>query len=104
MRRYLGIAALLIAAPAVADDWPQWLGPKRDGVWRETGIVKKLPKDGLPVVWRKPVAEGYAGPAVADGKVFVIDWRKAADAKNPASAFNNNTMMAGTERVHCFDA
>jgi len=103
MRRFGALIALFLAAPAFADDWPQWLGPKRDGVWRETGIIKKLPKE-LPFVWRKPVAEGYAGPAVAAGKVFVIDWQKAADAAKPASAFSNATMMAGTERVHCFDA
>ncbi len=103
MHRFGALLALFLAIPAFADDWPQWLGPKRDGVWRETGIVKKLPKE-LPVVWRKPVAEGYAGPAVADGKVFVTDWVKERDAKKPASPFNNNTHIPGAERVHCLDA
>ncbi len=36
----------LIATAARADDWPQWLGPKRDGVWRETGILAKFPAGG----------------------------------------------------------
>jgi outer membrane protein assembly factor BamB len=102
MRYCATLILFSLAAPAFADDWPQWLGPKRDGVWRETGIVKKLPKEPT-YVWRKPVAEGYAGPAVADGKVFVTDWVKAPDAKTPASPFNA-AMMAGTERVHCLDA
>jgi len=35
----LGVFSITIAA-LHADDWPQWLGPKRDGVWRETGIVE----------------------------------------------------------------
>src|SRR5262245_34088008 len=56
-----------------ADDWPQWLGPKRDGVWRETGIVEKIPASGLKVVWRTPVHRGYCGPAVAGGRVFLLD-------------------------------
>lgn len=73
----------------IADDWPQWGGPQRDLVWREKGIVDKLPVgDVLPRVWSSPVGEGYAGPAVADGKVFVMDRLKSKEA----------------ERVLCLDA
>src|SRR5579864_4392683 len=86
-----------------ADDWPQWLGPKRDGVWRETGIITKFPKEGLKVKWRAPVDQGYAGPAVADGLVFVTDWVRDANVKPPSNAFDR-AKLAGTERVHCFDA
>src|SRR2546421_5953501 len=100
MPRMAALFFCLLAAPAFAEDWPQWLGPQRDGVWRETGIVKKLPKDGLPVVWRQPVAEGYAGPAVAAGKVFVTDWVRDASAKAAASPWTNATEIAGEERVH----
>src|SRR5262245_15382272 len=96
------VSLTLLAVSARSDDWPQWLGPQRDGVWRETGIVKKLPKDGLPVLWRKPVAQGYAGPAVANGRVFVTDWVRDKDAKPPASAFAR-ARLAGVERVHCLD-
>jgi outer membrane protein assembly factor BamB len=59
-----------------ADDWPGWGGPQRDLVWRETGIVEKLPRDQngfLPRVWATPIAEGYSGPAVADGRVYITD-------------------------------
>ncbi|MCA9037394.1 MAG: PQQ-like beta-propeller repeat protein [Planctomycetaceae bacterium] len=77
------------AAVSQADDWPDWGGPERDCVWHETGIVDKLPTEGLlPRVWSAPVAEGYSGPAVANGRVFLTD--RMADA--------------GTERVLCFDA
>ena len=86
-----------------ADDWPQWLGPQRDGVWRETGIITKLPKEGLKVVWRAPVDQGYAGPAVADGLVFVTDWVRDANVKPPSNAFDR-AKLAGKERVHCLDA
>ncbi len=57
-----------------ADDWPQWGGPQRDLVWRETGIVDQLPdSDTLPRVWSTPISEGYGGPSVADGRVYVMD-------------------------------
>lgn len=60
------------------DDWPQWGGPQRDSVWRETGIVDKLPPvdpqtDKLPRMWTAKIGAGYAGPAIAGGRVFVMD-------------------------------
>ncbi len=73
----LASAVIWLAAvsPATADDWPQWGGPKRDLVWRETGIVKTLPTKGLlPRVWSTPIGEGYSGPAVADGRVYITDF------------------------------
>jgi outer membrane protein assembly factor BamB len=68
-------ALLLLAtfAAATADDWPQWGGPQHDIVWRETGIVETLPDGLLPRVWSTPVGEGYSGPAVADGRVYLTD-------------------------------
>src|SRR5262245_8414573 len=72
------------------DDWPQWLGPKRGGVWRETGILEKFPKGGPKVLWRTPIGGGYSGPAVAEDRVFVTDRTLAPDAKNPASGFSKN--------------
>ena len=101
----LAVVVAFTLSPALpADDWPQWLGPQRDGVWRETGIIKTLPKDGLPVVWRKPVGEGYAGPAVAAGRVFVTDWVMDKETKKPGSTLpapscrGTNTCIASTKR------
>jgi outer membrane protein assembly factor BamB len=96
---------LLPAISSTADDWPQWLGPKRDSVWRETGIVERFPDDGLKVKWRAEVGMGYSGPAVADGRVFVMDYQTAKP--NEAIGQNNpggRTKLEGTERVVCFDA
>ena len=94
-------AFVLFASSAVASEWPQWLGPKRDAVWEETGLVTKFPKDGPPVVWRRPIGEGYAGPAVAGGKLFVMDRVKTApDPKNPPA----RGTIPGKERVHCLNA
>ena len=57
---------LSVSLSLYADDWPQWRGPLRDGVWRETGILERFPPEGLPVRWRTPVGPGFSGPAVAD--------------------------------------
>jgi outer membrane protein assembly factor BamB len=93
-----------VGAPgaARADDWPQWLGPRRDGVWRETGVVDRFPEGGAKVRWRVPVAGGYAGPAVAGGRVFVTDWIPAGDGK-PAPDATGRRVRAGRERVHCLN-
>ena len=71
-----------------ADDWHQWRGIDRLGVWTETGVVAELP-DQLKITWRVPINPGYSGPAVAAGRVFVTDW-----AEDPQSR-----TLDGTERV-----
>jgi outer membrane protein assembly factor BamB len=104
-------AALLLALLALtcnsnslrADDWPQWLGPERDGIWRESGILEKFPAGGPKVLWRVPVDGGYAGPAVAGGKVYLMDRILAEGVKNPSNAFSRSP-LEGKERVLCLDA
>ena len=96
------VGCVLFVDTGLADDWPQWLGPKRDSVWRAKGIVKKFPKKGLPVRWRAKVGGGYTGPAVADGRVFVIDYVRAA-GKAPGSPVVRS-QLEGTERVLCLNA
>src|SRR5260370_36347528 len=92
----------LILTSARADDWPQWLGPKRDGVWRETGILEQFPKSGPKVLWRSPVGGGYSGPAVAGNRVFITDRILPRDSQNPANGFTKN-QIPGKERVLCLD-
>ena len=78
--RRSGSAQLLLAtwlvtsSVAVATDWPEWRGKGRLGVWREDGILQRFPPSGLQVKWREPLGGGYAGPAVAEGRVFVLDY------------------------------
>ena len=73
----------------MADDWPQWRGPQRDGVWRERGIIERFKTERLTPKWRVPISAGYSGPTVADGRVYVTD---------------RVTEPEQVERVHCFDA
>lgn len=64
---------LLAALPfLLAADWPQFLGPTRDGHSPETALAKEWPKDGPPVLWKLDVGSGWAGPVVASGKVIVF--------------------------------
>lgn len=95
------VSLISIAPYAVADDWPQWMGPQRDNVWREAGILERFPAGGPRAVWRTPIAGGFAGPAVADGKVYVMDLVTADNVK--VSNFERKA-FAGTERVLCLDA
>ncbi len=69
------IALFVIAsvAFALAADWPGYLGPRRDGTSPEKGLLRTWPKEGPKVLWTAPVAAGYGGPAVAGGKVYLLD-------------------------------
>lgn len=57
-----------------AADWPEWRGAGRQGIWTETGVIADFPAAGdLQIKWRVPVHAGYSGPAVANGRVFLLD-------------------------------
>jgi outer membrane protein assembly factor BamB len=88
----MGTLCILAAAPppVQGEDWPEWRGTGRRGVWSEDGILAAFPETGLKYTWRVPIHEGYAGPAVASGRVFVSD-------------FIRGSGMKGTERALCLD-
>ena len=83
------VVGLLLAAPTLGADWPQWRGPNRDGIWHEKGVVEKFETSRLEIRWQAAIANGYSGPTVANGRVYVTD-RLASPTQ--------------IERVHCFDA
>ena len=87
--RYILIPVLLWGSFIFAADWPQWRGPNRDGVWSQTGVVNAFSSPQMPIRWRVPIANGYSGPTVAKGLVYVTD---------------RLTEPNEIERVHCFDA
>src|SRR5438309_9898826 len=70
LRGLLALVALLLPSTGRAEDWPQFLGPRRDGTSKE--II--APWTGEPrVVWRVPVGEGHSSPVVAGAFVFLHD-------------------------------
>jgi len=98
-----GLTLLLsINLSAQADDWPQWLGPRADGTWTEKGILKKLSPSGPVVSWRTPIAGGFSGPAVLDGKVLISDFVRAEG--KVTNDFNARDTLKGTERLLCLNA
>ena len=85
------LAALVSLATAVsAEDWPEWRGAGRQGMWAETGIIERIPISGLKVRWRVPVGLGYSGPAIARGRVFLLDHERTTGSRV-------------SERVVCLD-
>ena len=86
-------AGICATATVAAEDWKQWRGVGRLGVWHETGIVDEFPDSGLKVKWRTPIRNGFSGPAVADGRVFVTDWVEDPESRT----------IDGTERALALD-
>jgi len=60
-------------AHAIAADWPQYYGPKRDSTSTEKGLLRTWPKEGPKLLWTVLVGIGYGGPAVSAGKVYLLD-------------------------------
>ena len=56
-----------------AADWPQYLGPARNSTSPEKGLLRSWPEKGPEVLWTVAVGRGYGGPAVKDGKVYLLD-------------------------------
>lgn len=54
------------------DEWPQWRGPKRDGISQDTNLLKKWPGDGPKLLWRIPLGTGYSCVAVAGNKAYTM--------------------------------
>jgi len=125
--------ALLTAITAQAADWPRLGGPDASWISPETNLARNWPVDGPRVMWSVEVAEGFAGPAVYDGKVYLLDrqgnqqdvlrcfaletgkelWRIAYDApgslpyngsRNVPTVAGNNVFIIGPfGHLHCVD-
>jgi outer membrane protein assembly factor BamB len=99
----LGCGGLLcLAGEIFANDWPQWFGPDRDGVWKESGLVDKFPAGGPKTLWRAPIGSGYSGPAVANQRVYVMDrMRPLGPDGKPLPA--SKGYLPGKERILCLN-
>ena len=64
-------ALILLAVPAVAEDWPWFLGPRHDGTSLETDALLKWPKAGPKVLWKQAVGTGYSAPSILGDHVVI---------------------------------
>jgi outer membrane protein assembly factor BamB len=81
---FVYLVCFVVDLPAA--DWPQWLGPNRDGISAETGLLKTWPaKEGPPLVWQRAVGEGYSGPVVAGERLILFH---RVDDKEVVQCFN----------------
>lgn len=91
-RNYLNAAVVFLTVClqtiAIAEDWPQWRGPRRDGTWEAENIVSQFDAAELKRSWSQPIGSGYSGPTVAKGRVYITD--RILEPEE-------------IERVHCFD-
>jgi outer membrane protein assembly factor BamB len=71
-RLLLSFAVAAILSRACADDWPQFLGPTRNGVYSGLPLAASWPKDGPRVVWERKIGQGFSGPVVASGKLILF--------------------------------
>ena len=77
-------AAVLIASSAApAADWPQWRGPNRDGVCKETGLLKQWPQGGPKLLWEiSGLGPGYSTVSIAKGKLYTMGDRTVNGQKS----------------------
>jgi outer membrane protein assembly factor BamB len=66
------VFVLIAAAGLAADDWPQFLGPSRNGIYTGPPLADSWPATGPRVVWRKQVGAGFAGPAVSGTRLILF--------------------------------
>jgi outer membrane protein assembly factor BamB len=109
-------AADLADAKPKPFDWPQWQGPDRSAVSKETGLLKEWPKDGPPLAWKvKGLGGGYSAPSIAAGRIFGMSNRgneevvwalsesdgKELWAARLGAAFSGQRMPQGKEGPAC---
>ena len=89
MRILILVAVILFfgGSQIFAQDWPDWRGENRDGVWNDPDVIQEFESDEISIKWKVPIGAGYSGPTVANGRVYVTD--------RPENPINQ-------ERVLCF--
>jgi outer membrane protein assembly factor BamB len=67
------LSVILLPVLARADDWPQWRGPERTGISRETGLLKEWPKEGPKLLWKQTkIGGGYSTPAIVGERLYLM--------------------------------
>ena len=90
------VMSLAVCALAGAADWPQWRGPERTGVSKETGLLKSWPKEGPKLLWTyKNLGIGFSGPAIVGDRLYTMGARNevtyviALDIKNGSEIWSH---------------
>jgi outer membrane protein assembly factor BamB len=87
---------VLLSSLSQAEDWPHWRGVRGDGTWQGPKLPPQWPDKGPRKKWSKPIGGGYAGIAVAEGRLFTMDRQKGKQPGDPEAD--------GMERILCLDA
>jgi len=98
-RAACGISLAALSAAAPAGDWPQWRGPRRDGVSTASDWAATWPASGPKVLWKASVGEGFSGPAVVGERVYTMGFFRDTSVKLPGVA-----QAPGLDHVWCLDA
>jgi outer membrane protein assembly factor BamB len=106
--RSLMLLALVWFTSAIsvrADDWPQWRGVHRDGISKETGLLKTWPKDGPKLAWKNAeVGGGYSTPSIVGDRVYLLgdkdgqEYLIALDAKEGKEQWRTKVGKVGVNK------
>jgi outer membrane protein assembly factor BamB len=66
------LALVIAVVCSMAADWPQFLGPARNGTTTETGLLQSWGEKGPPIVWQKEVGEGFSAPVVVGERLILF--------------------------------
>jgi outer membrane protein assembly factor BamB len=105
------VVALALTAPLLAQamspvalakgDWPQILGPNRNGIYSGPEIVPSFPRTGPPQLWVRNVGAGFAGPAVAGDRLILFHRINSRPSTSLGTAVSSSN---GRETVEAMDA
>ncbi len=108
MIRLAPLFLMMILTPSLkGGDWPQFLGPQRDGSAPDESIVASISAGNRPIHWRTPAGEGFSGPVVVGGAAYLFHqpdqkrfWNRSTPsrASRAGSSPTRPTMRGDTER------
>jgi outer membrane protein assembly factor BamB len=91
------VLLLVVSSCFAQGPWPQWRGPNRDDISKETGLIQELPEGGPPRVWLfEKCGVGYAGPAIVGDKLYILAGRDGNDQLLCLNATNGEELWAAT--------
>jgi len=94
---------LVISSVASADDWPQWRGPRVDGLTHETLAPEGQHPQRLEVIWRKQIGVGFGTVSVHKGHLYVMGWSDGADRLHCLDPASGEQIWTRSYREKCFD-